>query len=598
AKAEGSPFCAEEITRSLLEEGYLAPNGGGVRKLTRPLEEIRIPGTVQEVIAARLDRLAPSAKRVVQVAAVLGRQFRRDQLAALLDGEGIGVDGELANLEQRGLFHRKSLLASDEYRFGESLTQEVAYEGLLLKQRRQLHERIGDLLAREPGEITAERAALLAHHLARGDDRGKAIEALLRAADLTERLPSYVTAVDYYRRAAELADAEPGDERFRRAALTATSGLARLGVLFGYPSLAETERAARRGRELADALGDTEAQVGLLYFLGVTTTLSGEFNDGLALSEQAVALAQRAGLDLMVLRLSRGLALNHAFDGRFDLSRREIDWVFEQLGGAEHAGTLSDMYVSAHWMRNTIAFLADDLDTALSGSHESHELALRAPNRTVTFGAASMIAQVHFLRGEYEDALRWADDSLVGAEAIGNVAGFPAPAAIALASRVTLGRTPDADRYLELLDRALAAGSTVQTNLRFLADGLLAVRDLERAERFVEMQQRNPIRSGRLRDAYTATTLGELLLHLGRLEESDAAFTWAMALSDLIGARSTLAAASLGAGEVAAARGDHAASVRHLERALGIARSMRLGRYVPRIERLLGVPSAASSQRA
>jgi tetratricopeptide (TPR) repeat protein len=122
------------------------------------------------------------------------------------------------------------------------------------------------------------------------------------------------------------------------------------------------------------------------------------------------------------------------------------------------------------------------------------------------------------------------------------------------------------------------------------------VRDLERAERFVEMQQRNPIRSGRLRDAYTATTLGELLMHLGRLEEADAAFTWAIALADLIGARSTLAAASLGAGEVATGRGDHAGSVRHLERALGIARSMRLGRYVPRIERLLEAP--ASSQRA
>src|SRR5439155_12258085 len=136
------------IARSLIEEGYLARNGGG-RRLTRPLEEIRIPGTVQEVIAARLDRLSAAAKRVVQVAAVLGRQFRRDQLAALLEGEGIDLDRELAELEQRGIFHRKSVLASNEYRFGESLTQEVAYEGLLLKQRRQLHERIGHLLEAE-----------------------------------------------------------------------------------------------------------------------------------------------------------------------------------------------------------------------------------------------------------------------------------------------------------------------------------------------------------------------------------------------------------------------------------------------------------------
>src|SRR3989454_5820698 len=159
AKVEGSSFCVEEITRSLIEEGYLVANGGP-RKLTRPLEEIRIPGTVQEVIAARLDRLGPPAKRVVQVAAVLGRQFHRGQLARVLDGEGIDLERELAELESRGIFHRKTLLASDEYRFGESLTQEVAYEGLLLKQRRQLHERVALLLESEPGEAGPERSAL------------------------------------------------------------------------------------------------------------------------------------------------------------------------------------------------------------------------------------------------------------------------------------------------------------------------------------------------------------------------------------------------------------------------------------------------------
>jgi class 3 adenylate cyclase len=74
AKAEGSPFFAEEITRALIEEGHLTTNGGAGR-LTRPIEDIRIPGTVQEVIAARLDRLGPQAKRVAQVASVVGRQF-------------------------------------------------------------------------------------------------------------------------------------------------------------------------------------------------------------------------------------------------------------------------------------------------------------------------------------------------------------------------------------------------------------------------------------------------------------------------------------------------------------------------------------------
>src|SRR5439155_827776 len=118
------------------------------------------------------------------------------------------------------LEHRKSLSSADEYRFGESLTQEVAYESLLLRQRRQLHERIGTLLETSPGKPNAERSALLAYHFARSENRPKALEALLRAAQDAEQLPSYRAAVDFYRQAWEVAEAalaEDGDGPYRRA---------------------------------------------------------------------------------------------------------------------------------------------------------------------------------------------------------------------------------------------------------------------------------------------------------------------------------------------------------------------------------------------
>ena len=181
AKAEGNPFFLEEMARTLVEDGSLAVSGGRVQ-LTRPISEISIPETVQEVIGARIDRLAPAAKRTAQVAAVLGRQFRRDQLLRLLEGEGIDVRAELEELERRGIVHRKTLLSEEEFRFGESVTQELAYESLLVRERRTLHGRIARLVEDTAGESSAERSALLAHHFARSDERDKAIEALLRAA--------------------------------------------------------------------------------------------------------------------------------------------------------------------------------------------------------------------------------------------------------------------------------------------------------------------------------------------------------------------------------------------------------------------------------
>jgi class 3 adenylate cyclase/tetratricopeptide (TPR) repeat protein len=596
-KAEGSPFCAEEITRSLIEEGYLVPNGGAP-KLTRPVEDIRIPGTVQEVIAARLDRLGAQAKRVVQVAAVLGRQFSGQQLAQLLESESLEPTPALAELEARGILHRKSLLSSEEYRFGESLTQEVAYEGLLLKQRRQLHERIGNLIEAQPGDMTAERSALLAHHFTRGENREKALDALLRAADDAERLPSYRTAVDLFRRAWELGEAalkDSADDRHRHAVLTASAGLARLHTLFGWPSRDEAERAAIRARDLAEALGATETLASLLYFHGVITMLGGRdgFATGLALAEQGVALAEQAGLKLTAMRLSRGLAINYTLDGRFDLARRVMGWVMAELEADGHRSGMADIYVSARWVHDSVLYLSDDLDAALKSAPVTHDLAVRAPNRTVRCGVASTLAQIQFLRGEYAEARRWADDSLEVAEAIANVAALPGPAAIALLTRIELGEPADTERYLDLIDQGLSTGGTVQSNYRFVADAFLAVGDRQRMEGYAEAWQKHAPGSGRLREAFVTNALGEMLAALGRHDEAARALGRALALAESINSRSVMVGATLALAEVAAIRGDPA-PLGLIQRAVGLARDLGLVRYLPRLERVLRDPQVSA----
>jgi tetratricopeptide (TPR) repeat protein len=587
AKTEGSPFYAEEFTRALVEEGSLVPNGG-VPRLTRPVEEIRIPGTVQEVIAARLDRLGPQGKRVVQAAAILGRQFHRRELQELLGGEVIDLGRELAELERRGIFHRKSLVASDEYRFGESVTQEVAYEGLLHKQRRQLHERVAQALEATPAE-GPERAALLAHHYERSDNRAKALAALLHAGRETERLPSYRTAAEFYRRAWDLAEAElaaGGDPRFERTALEATSGMARLAALFGAMSLVDAEPAVRRGRELAERLGDDEALAAQCYFNGSIIMQSDpdNFAAGLALAEQGLAVAQRAGLKLAAIRLSRGLAISYAHDGRFDLARRAIGWSAGEAARLNEP-PLSDLTMSTRWVRDAVAYLSDDFDVALVDAEATYELARQVPNRTVTSGSAGTLAQIRFLRAEYAEARRWAEESLAIAEEIANVAAFSGAAAVALATRHELGETDGDARYLGLIEQGIAAGGAVQMNVRFLPDALRAVDDRAVIARFAELLHLCPA-GGRLRQATALASLAELWVRVGRHEDAHRALTRAVELAEAIGARSVLATATLGAAELAAARGDRAASAQYLERAVAAARELGLRHYLTRAARV------------
>src|SRR5207249_2893037 len=340
-----------------------------------------------------------------------------------------------AELEDRGLLHRKSALAGDEYRFGESVTQEVAYEGLLLKQRRQLHERAGLLLEVSPGEESAEVRALIAQHFARSDNRAKAVEALLRAAADAEQLPAYRTAADFYHQAWELAEQElaahPEEESRRRAVLVGSLGFCRLTVIFGLPNLAEARRAGERARLLAQELGDHESVAGLCYFLGVIIMLTERdgFARGLELAEESLAVAERAGLKLTALRLSRGICIQYAFDGRFELARRAADWVVDELESSGDRERLADLYVSARSVREGVLALADDLDAAERSAVETYELAGRIPNRTVRSMTASALAHIHLMRGEYAEAKRWAEESLEIAEAIANLGALPAAAA-------------------------------------------------------------------------------------------------------------------------------------------------------------------------
>ena len=598
-KAEGSPFFAEEITRTLLEGGYLTRNNGQ-HQLTRPIEEIRIPGTVQEVIAARLDRLGADAKRVLQVAAVIGRQFSRGHLEQLLGPEGVDVEPALHELEHRGVIHRKNLFSDDEFRFGESLTQEVAYESLLLKQRRQLHERIGALLEASGGAGSPERSALLAHHFAHSENRHKAIAALLGAARDAERVPSYRTAARFYREAWDLAESghasEPGHD-LDRLALAAAVGLCRMTVIYVAPAPGDAQEVARRARDLAATLGDSATLASLCTYHGMMMTGDRTtFAEGVSLVEQGLAIAERAGVSGPAM--SRGLAWTYLLDGRFALAQRTIEWVVAELEHPGEAERLSDIYLSARVMQARMRYYSDDLAGAMRGAAETYELAVRASNRTIQSGTSATMAHICLVRGAYAEAKRYADRSLEMAEAVGALGTMRTEAAVALVASVELREPTAVTRYVDLINPRLAPEGDSALSTEAVTDALLLVGELHSAEQFARLAHDRA--SGRLREMLSTVTLANVLLHLGPLHWPEAArhFEEAIAVSESLGARTTLALARLGAAELAAARGDRDTCLRQLEHALSICRDLGLGRYQARAERLLAGLEAVAERHA
>jgi class 3 adenylate cyclase len=603
-KADGNPFFVEELTRALAEEEHFVRDGEQLR-LKRPVDEIRIPDTVQELVGARLDRLTPEAKRVAQVASVFGRQFAREPLGVLLDGEGLDVGAQLQQLEQRGVIHRKDTSSEDEFRFGESFTQEVAYESLLLKERRQLHARIAELLEERFQRSAEPQYSLLAHHYARSEDKARALKALLAAAERAEALPSYREALKLYLDAWKMAEAEldaegAGPEDFQRAALQATVGLGGVMVVHGMPRRSDPEKPIRRGRLLAERLGDADALARLTALHGMLLVGqdASRFQEGVALVEQGRAAAERAGLSPRATSIGRALAWIYVVDGRFDEALSGLRGALANLEQDGQREELSDAYLGARYFYDRARLLAGALAGVDADVRETLDLATRASNRTVQSASSATLAHLELLRGNDAEALRWADHALEIAEGIGNSAASRNSAGIALAAHAALGREESAQRYVDVIDRSVEEAADLAISSHLIVDGLLAIGDVHRAQRIAEEAAERS--GGRLHLTLSSLALAAVLVRRGSEHWTDAErhYRRALELARELGTPTNEVAALLGLGEVETVRGEPGASRAFAGEALALAAEHGLGRYLERGRCLLDCSAALAAQSA
>ena len=168
ARGEGNPFFLEELARAARDP---AANAAGVA----------VPATVQEVLAARIDRLSADQKAALQLAAVLGRQFSLDLAQEIWD-RTVPVEGPLQELKGLEFLRERHGGAERTFAFKHALTREVAYDGMLQARRRQLHGQAGSVLESQSGQ-SFERCELLAYHYSRSAEPARAIPYLQAAGD-------------------------------------------------------------------------------------------------------------------------------------------------------------------------------------------------------------------------------------------------------------------------------------------------------------------------------------------------------------------------------------------------------------------------------
>jgi class 3 adenylate cyclase/tetratricopeptide (TPR) repeat protein len=206
----GNPLWLEESVRSLVETGVLTGTRGAYR-LTRPLPTVHIPPSLLALLAARIDRLPPRDKQIVQSAAVIGKDVPAALLEAIVDLPGDDLRQSLARLQTGEFLYERSLFPDLEYTFKHALTHEVAYGSLLKEQRRVLHGRIADVIGSLHADRLAEHVERLAHHAQRSERWPDAVDYCREAGRKAMARSANREAVAYFDQALDALQHCPDD---------------------------------------------------------------------------------------------------------------------------------------------------------------------------------------------------------------------------------------------------------------------------------------------------------------------------------------------------------------------------------------------------
>jgi class 3 adenylate cyclase len=250
ARAEGNAFFLEESVRTLVEMGVLVGERGAYR-LDKPLDTLQVPATVQALLAARIDRLPPEDKRLLQTAAVIGTEVPWPLLQAITDTAEAALYRSLAQLQAAEFLYETSLFPERAYTFKHALTHEVAYGSLLQERRRVLHARIVEALEGLHPDRLVEQVERLAHHAPRGEVWDKAVTYSRQAGGEGYGAVSLPRGRGVLRAGAQCSSARAGRARHARAGHRSPTRPAQCALSvwqhWAYPGLPARGRGLRGG---------------------------------------------------------------------------------------------------------------------------------------------------------------------------------------------------------------------------------------------------------------------------------------------------------------------------------------------------------------
>jgi class 3 adenylate cyclase/tetratricopeptide (TPR) repeat protein len=586
-RTEGNPFFLEECVRTLVETGVLV-GASGAYQLAKPLDSLQVPATVQAVLAARIDRLPPEGKHLLQTAAVIGADVPFALLQAIADAPEATLHRGLAHLQAAEFLHETRLFPAPEYTFKHALTHEVAYNSLLLERRRKLHARLVEALEALAPERGAEQVERLAHHALRAEVWDKAVTHCQQAGARAEDRAAFHEAVATFKQALQaLAHLlEHGDTpvlaiELRLALERPLSALGKYGRSLAL--LGEADALAR-------AL-DGRAQLGwVLARMAHVLRLTRDPDGAMAAGQQALDLAAALGESALQVQASLHLGTIYYAIGDFGRAAELLRQSVEAADWESDTPTTPLQITSRTWLARTLSALGAFAEGRRHGEKVSR-LSTLVGRRSAPIAAHACLGHLYLAQGDLEHAIRLLDQGLALCRASGNrdwlrliVAGLGSAAA--LQGRLAEGRA----LLEEAVSESVSTGAGRAVYWAWLSEVcLLAGRGEEawqHAHQAFDLARQQQARGDAVLALYQ---LGVVQAHADppEVEPAEAHYRQALILADELGMRPLQAHCHRALGTLYAEIGRRELAIAELSAAIEMYRAMDMTFWLPQAEAAL-----------
>jgi class 3 adenylate cyclase/tetratricopeptide (TPR) repeat protein len=405
-KTAGNPFFMEEMVQTLVEQGTLARNGA--LQLMRPVKELRVPTTVHGVLASRIDRLPAREKELLQLLAVVGKQFPLSLVRRLtssrdpsLAGEQPSVAGEeelaqgLADLQLREFIYEQPGSRDLEYVFKHALTQEVAYHSVLVERRSLMHEQAACAIESLFAGQLEDHISDLAHHYSRSANVNKAAHYLYRAGRQSAGRSAHSEALAYFGDGLELLKRMPAsrDRVYIEQLLQIGTGFS-LRATKGFTA-PEVEQALVRARELCSDSEDRARLYDVLVGLHTYYLFGPRLETSRRLAKELLSVAEQIEERTKIATAYTAMGQTATFLGEFRDAREYLEQAISiDPGNPAVAHNAIGYLAPTLWSLGYPREAAELIRTALDGTQAETRPLLRA--NVLAYGAVVSLRVKHW----------------------------------------------------------------------------------------------------------------------------------------------------------------------------------------------------------